>query len=500
MELEERKNKENIFDEIKDFSFIKELNKQKLSLRKKKISKIITMKRRDKLNQIASSLGINKEHEFQINKFSSSFNLIKMNLNSSDVMIQSYTLRQLNIYFQYNEPDIVEQKIIANGQFLELLLNLGIKFFINDEENIIQILYIFINIQIYNEGNGEYLISLYSEKFFEFYNRCFIESKSDEIINKIILLLYYMVKINFSLNRKILQSKVFESIINFSLNEDQDLGLKELIIKLITTCLNISKECELNEKEIKIIEKCIALLKNESMKGNEKVQKISYQGLYNISKINDIYKFNEKMINEEIPRIILELKNKDIVLYSLKTLANILTVTDEYLDKINLEEIINFYNIIIDLYKDEDILIYNILRGIFNIADSKYINLVKSSIIWDQKIIQLFFDKNENIQLLFVKIIKYLIRAGNPNNLAFIFNTKIIEYLIYLISKSIRGKCVFIKILKLVDNYLSRFESSDNANVHYIVIFNKFKDFLFYFNDLINEENEFFEYLKEKYK
>ena len=143
------------------------------------------------------------------------------------------------------------------------------------------------------------------------------------------------------------------------------------------------------------------------MKGNEKVQKISYQGLYNISKINDIYKFNEKMINEEIPRIILELKNKDIVLYSLKTLANILTVTDEYLDKINLEEIINFYNIIIDLYKDEDILIYNILRGIFNIADSKYINLVKSSIIWDQKIIQLFFDKNENIQLLFVKIIKY---------------------------------------------------------------------------------------------
>ena len=240
MELEERKNKENIFNEIKDFSFIKELNKQKLSLRKKKISKIITMKRRDKLNQIASSLGIiNKEYEFQINKFSSSFNLIQMNLNSSDANIQSYTLRQLNIYFQYNEPDIIEQKIIANGQFLELLLNLGIKFFINDEENIIQILYIFINIQIYNEGNGEYLISLYSEKFFEFYNRCFIESKSDEIINKIILLLYYMAKINFSLNRKILQSKVFESIINFGLNEDQDLGLKELIIKLITICLNI---------------------------------------------------------------------------------------------------------------------------------------------------------------------------------------------------------------------------------------------------------------------
>ena len=39
MELEERKAKENIFNEIKDISFIKELNEQKLSLRRKKYHK-----------------------------------------------------------------------------------------------------------------------------------------------------------------------------------------------------------------------------------------------------------------------------------------------------------------------------------------------------------------------------------------------------------------------------------------------------------------------------
>ena len=167
MELEERKAKENIFNEIKDISFIKELNEQKLSLRRKKISQIFSIKRRNNLEKIKNSLNLlKKESELQINKFSSSFDIIILDLKSSDTNIQSYILKQLNIYFQYYEPDINEQKMIIGGQFLELLLNLGIKFSFNDEANIIQILCIFINIQIYNEGNGEYLISLYSDKFF----------------------------------------------------------------------------------------------------------------------------------------------------------------------------------------------------------------------------------------------------------------------------------------------------------------------------------------------
>ena len=162
MELEERKAKENIFNEIKDISFIKELNEQKLSLRRKKISQIFSIKRRNNLEKIKNSLNLlKKQSELQINKFSTSFDRIILNLKSSDTNIQSYTLKQLNIYFQYYEPDINEQKMIIGGQFLELLLNLGIKFSFNDEANIIQILCIFINIQIYNEGNGEYLISLF---------------------------------------------------------------------------------------------------------------------------------------------------------------------------------------------------------------------------------------------------------------------------------------------------------------------------------------------------
>ena len=242
------------------------------------------------------------------------------------------------------------------------------------------------------------------------------------------------------------------------------------------------------------------ILKNESTKGNEKIQKLCYQGLYNISKINDEYEFNQTMIKEGIPKLILQINNKNILLYSLKTLSNILTVPDEDLDEINLEEIITFYNAILNLYIDDDKLVFVILNGIYNITNSKYINKVKSCIIWNHEMIQKIFNKNQEIQLLFIKIIKYMINIGSDRSLKFLYNTKILEYLIYLLSKPSNDKKIIAKILKLVDNYLSRFMSGDKANAHYIVIFNKFKDFLFCFNDLINEENEFFDYIKEKYK
>ena len=501
MELEERKAKENIFSEFNNKSYIEDLNNQNLSLRSKKISKLLKIKRQNKLEQIKSSLDIiNKEQQFHIYKFSSSYDRIIAYLNSSDNNIQSYILNQLNIYFKYNEPDIKEQKMIIDGQFLELLLNLGINFFNNKkEENLIQILWIFINIQIYNEGNGEYLTNLYSHKFLEFYNECFTLSNSDEIMNEIIYLLYYISQINNDINIIILESKVFESIINFASNENQDLGLKEDIIKLIIACVNISKNCELNEEKINIIDKCLMILKNESTKGNEKIQKLCYQGLYNISKINDKYEFNQTMIKEGIPKLILQIKNKNTLLYSLKTLSNILTVPDEDLDEINLEEIITFYNAILNLYIDDDKLVFVILNGIFNITDSKYINKVKSCIIWNHEMIQKIFNKNQEIQLLFIKIIKYMINIGSDRSLKFLYNTKILEYLIYLLSKPSNDKKIIMKILKLVDNYLSRFNNSDKENFEYLIVFNKLKDFLNIFHDINNEENEFLQYLFQKY-
>ena len=500
MDFEKRKDEKILF-ENNIISYIDDLNETKLSLRSKNISKLLATKRRNKLEQTTSSLDfINKELQFQINKFSSSYNKIISYLTSSDDNLRSYILNQLCTYFKYNEPDITEQKMIIEGQFLELLLNLGKYFYKNkNDENLILVIWIFINIQIYKEGNGDYLKCLYNESFLEFYNDCFIKLNSEEIMNEIIILLYYSAKINIGADFKILQSKVFESIINYILNEQQDLEFIENVIKLMIVCLNISENDELGEREINLIDKYLFILKNESNINDEKIQKLCYEGLYIMSKIDDKYEFNQKMIKEGIPKLILKIKNKNILLYSLKTLTNILTVTNDDLEKIDLNEIINFYNSILHIY-DDDKIEYIILNGIYNIADSKYINIIKSSIIWSREKIQKYFNKNEKIQLMFIKIIKYIIKLGDSNSFVFINDTNILEYLIYLISNTNYNTTLAKKILKLIDIYLNIYKSYGKDNFEYLVILNKFKNWINLFSDVINEKDDELEFIIEKYK
>ena len=82
----------------------------------------------------------------------------------------------------------------------------------------------------------------------------------------------------------------------------------------------------------------------------------------------------------------------------------------------------------------------------------------------------------------------------------FIYNTKVLEYLIYLLSKSNNDENQIMKILKLIDNYLSRFNNSDKEIFEYLIVFNKLKDWLNIFHDIINnDENEFLQYIYKKY-
>ena len=507
MEFKKRNNIENILVDNNIKFYLEDLNKQKLSLRSHKISKIFQIKRKNILEQSKSSLDIlDKHQQFQIYKFSSSFERIISYLNSSDGIKQNYILNQINTYFKYNEPDALEQKIIIEGQFLEILLNIGNNFLTNakneNEENIILIIWIFINIQIYKEGNGDYFKVLFSPRFLEFYNNCFINSHSEEIMNEIILLLYHMLKLNEEINLEILSSKVFESILNFSLNDDKDLELTESIIKLIISCLNIPKEEKLSENEINIINKCVIILKNEADIDDENIMQLCFKGFYLLSKINDKYKFNEKMITLKIPELIMgnDKIKRQVLLYGLKTLTNILTVCDDDLEKINMKEVLNFYNSLLLKFDDDDKLVYIIFNGLYNIADSKYINLIKSCIIWKEEKIQKYFNNNEKVQFLFLKIIKYIINIGKHSSLKFIYETKALEYLIYIISNSNCEKTLMRKILKLVDNYLSRFKEENKKDIEYNIIFNKFINWINLFSEIINVEDEVLEYIKEKYK
>ena len=255
----------------------------------------------------------------------------------------------------------------------------------------------------------------------EFYNECFTKFGSDEIMNEIIVLLTYIVKINNESNREILQSKVFNSILYCIKNKNIDMDVNEMIIRLIVNCLNIYND--LNENQINIVNDCIIILKNELYNlENDKIKKLCYEGIYKISKIDNKYNFNEKLIKEEIPLLILTLKNNNnnILLFALKALANILTVSDKYCKIIFEKNIIEFYNNILDKYDNDYKLVNIILYNLYNISVSKYRNIIKLSIIWNQDKIQKYFNINDKIKILFIKILKYMINNSDNNILKFI--------------------------------------------------------------------------------
>ena len=481
--MEKRKIQENFLLGIENLSFRDDLNKQKIALRTKSNNLIIEIKRKNIVEQSKCKYtNIPKDQIFQIYKFETSFNTIISYLKSSNNNLISYCLNQLVIYFKYSEPNINEQNLIIKGQFFEILLDLGYKFLNDKNENdLIQLIWILINIQVFNEGNNNYLKIIYGDQYFEFYEKCFKHFGSDEIINEIIALLTYMIKINKDINIIILQSKVFESIIDYSKNKNQDMDVSENIIELIVICLGFPNKYNLNKKEIKIINEIIILLKSELFNyENEKLQKLCFEGLYKISKLDNSYRFNEILIKEDIPFIILKIKNNnnDILIKGLKLLGNILTESDKECKKIYETNIIEYYNDILNKYDNDNKIIYIALSNIFNISASKYRNIIKGSVIWSEDKIQKFFNMDEQVKLIFIKIIKYMVNNSNYDTLQFIFNSKIIEYLIYLLSTFNLSNKVSLKIIKLVNNYLSRFKDSEKENIEYCIIFNKFQDLI----------------------
>ena len=280
MEFEEKRKKQYKLIEEDKSTIIDSLNQSKVALRSKKNNLKLIMKRKSKLEQIKSDFdNIKGDNQFHINNFESSFNTIISFLNSSDKNLVNYCLNELCIYFKYNEPNLAEQKMIVERQFFEILLIIGNKFlYEKNESNLILIIWILINIQIHNEGNDAYLSMIYNDIYFDFYNECYNKSGSDEIMNEIIILLTYMTKIENDINIKILQSKVFDSIINCALNKNQDMDTMEMMIQLIANCLKISNNYELHENEINIINNCITILKNELTNlGNDNIQKLCYE-------------------------------------------------------------------------------------------------------------------------------------------------------------------------------------------------------------------------------
>ena len=105
--------------------------------------------------------------------------------------------------------------------------------------------------------------------------------------------------------------------------------------------------------------------------------------------------------------------------------------------------------------------------------------------IFSHQKIEKYCNSGQEILLLFIKIIRFLIYNSEYDTLKFIFNTKILEYFLFLFNTNNLNQIVYNKIIKVIDTYLKRFNAELKGSKEYLYIYYKFKDIL-EFSDKIN--------------
>ena len=490
-------------EQINSKEYINDLNQNKISLRKFKNNVLLKRKREylrlhfeEKTNQ-----KISKEQQFNIINFDKSFNIINMYLASNNPDFIEYCLIEICNYFQIYFPKINEQKKIKETKFLNTLLYFGNKF-INEKNdtNLSYILTIIINIQYFEERNYNYTEDLYSEEYFRFYNNCILyaeNSRNNEyrsLIYKKIVMIFNVMAFNdncpnYDLNLLLLRSTSFLNILNYFEEKNiKDFEEIKSIIELITFVVGLcdDENTILKKDDIKMIDKCLNILISELYNNSkEEILVKIYEGIRNISDMDDEYKLNKKIINEGVTLKILKMKFNNInptenyikiIQYCMMILANNLTSSDKSCQIIYDQNIIDYYNNILEKFDDNKKIVKYILSGLANISIGSNKEIIKYSIIWQEQRIIKYLSFNDEIVHKMIKIVKYFLYNASFESIQFIFNSNVLKYFMDLFVAGNIGRFISWKILCIIDNYLKLFKSELKETKEYLLIFNQYKD------------------------
>ena len=490
-------------EQINSKEYINDLNQNKISLRKFKNNVLLKRKREylrlhfeEKTNQ-----KISKEQQFNIINFDKSFNIINMYLASNNPDLIEYCLIEICNYFQIYFPKINEQKKIKETKFLNTLLYFGNKF-INEKNdtNLSYILTIIINIQYFEERNYNYTEDLYSEEYFRFYNNCILyaeNSRNNEyraLIYKKIVMIFNVMAFNdncpnYDLNLLLLRSTSFLNILNYFEEKNiKDFEEIKSIIELITFVVGLcdDENTILKKDDIKMIDKCLNILISELYNNSkEEILVKIYEGIRNISDMDDEYKLNKKIINEGVTLKILKMKFNNInptenyikiIQYCMMILANNLTSSDKSCQIIYDQNIIDYYNNILEKFDDNKKIVKYILSGLANISIGSNKEIIKYSIIWQKQRIIKYLSFNDEIVHKMIKIVKYFLYNASFESIQFIFNSNVLKYFMDLFVAGNIGRFISWKILCIIDNYLKLFKSELKETKEYLLIFNQYKD------------------------
>ena len=306
-----------------NFDYIEKYNNKVLSLRKRKITKLISGYRKKKNNSTITNQN-NKvstakieyelsqdqfclENYTEIKSISSSIEDLEKSLKSSNINDVKWALYSIRKFYQKNDIDDINQiSPLFTNNFLDLFCKTIIT--LNDPIIHNEILWILINIFACSSSDKidiKYYYELLSEKYIKIYNN-FLSSENNEITSSTLWLLSNIIYGKKELCMYILEENTLYKNILSLIKENKEIKVEILVqcAKFISVCMNIqtsnfSRVKYLIENINLSIEKLILMFVSNN---SNEIRSFVLTGLIYILKIEDE---NEISLNDDFARKII---------------------------------------------------------------------------------------------------------------------------------------------------------------------------------------------------
>ena len=485
-------NRNNLF-KGKNISLNDEREKNILSLRKKKLDSFILKKRLNNSNQenllfeinlniIPELLNIPNKSQINFDILNEKIIIIIVNyLTSQNLNFIKYAIHLLKEYSVNNNFTKEDIEILKHYKILEIL-SLILQTNYNDIQIVNEIIWIFINVQINDSIEKDFLSVILSEKLLMIYYHL-LDSNYDRIVISVLWMLNNLV-IYKEFKTIIFNNQIIDKIIELSNYEISDIELTEFCLQFFSLLLHKFQFDESNERDRKILTEIIKIGCMNLFNKNENSLKLSYKILSNISEISDndlLKKIEEEGAAVKILKTKYKNDNVDLAINGVKIISNLLCGNNKLIDDLINMRVIDFYeNILNEFYQNKQIILY-CLFGLFNLSSSKYQykkNLM-NCIIFNEDSFNYLIESSDNyIHEKICDIMYNLCSTKKFEMLKFLYDKKCILKIISLTYSEKNNKDKIIKYLQIIERYISSFHELEKNCIEYQNIEELYKNIL----------------------
>ena len=381
--------------------------------------------------------------------------------------------------------------LLQTFKIIELLTLLLRQFEKSEPQIVYEILWILINIEANDYEDTSYLNPLISNEVLSCFENLITNDYCDIVDNALWVLLSLTSKNNLQ-REALLSHPLYEKMLSLS-NADN------IELNFVIGCLEFFTFCVVDVDYAKFEKQLLKTLERLSLEIYSQYKKISYwafRGIANISDLNcESSKLMKEILNSGIIVKILKTnfdKKENILFFSLKILVNVTSESDDIIEKLIQMRLIDFYEIMLEKYKNNKDILLILLSGFVNLTGGKNLfkKLVINSVLFQEKIfLKFLYADSQEIKLEMINVIKNLSYSKDKEILLFLNDTAIINEIINLLSLERSNVELSSQYMKIIANFLLHYHNlqiEKKQNFYYIA--EKFKDLLTNANTFVSSE------------